>query len=435
MFLFASDGSGVTLRAVKLSFLPEVHFVRANGCALFWTNDPFTEVQRSEGCMTVQLRRPEIDDGPVCGIQWDVGTGAFRCFRRWSGEFGAYWVDRPFPVVTSHLKLGSVLLCDAAPPWKRVDPGAVVSRESQGVHKTLRRPSIIPFDMDYGKTVREVRRLILQSVATTQDHAALLLSGGIDSAVIACAARLCGKKLEAFTFRLDKLIHPQTELESDLLCAERVALHTCMPFSRILIGARAVVRNVPAAVYLAETPRGTIVDDCVALIEVARLLADLGFKRVWIGEAADDLFGGFKFALRYYRGPQLRSYYRRQLSFDLPNELAIIQNVFAAFGISVIHPMWTSALLQIGYNLPLAFRLDRRRLMKRVLRDGFADDLPPEIVTRAKCFTRDSAQVRYALEEEFGTHRDRYRDVFRVMMGDRARWPREFQRQLKNSGI
>lgn len=419
----------------KLTFLPEIDFVRAHASTLFWTKDPFTEVESSERCVSVCLRRPEIDDEPICGIQWDSGTGGFTCSRRWSGEFGAYWVDRPFPVVTSHLKLGSVLLCGAAPVWKRIDPGAVVNRDRRGVHKTLRRPSIIPFDMDYRKTVREVRRLILESVATSRDEAALLLSGGIDSAVIASAARLCGKRLEAFTFRLDKLIYPQTELESDLLCAEKVALHSSMPFSQMLIRARAVVRNVPAAVYLAETPRGTIVDDCAALVEVARILADLGFNRVWMGEAADDLFGSFKFALRYYRGPQLRSYYRRQLSFDLPNELTIIQNVFSAFGISVIHPMWTSGLLQIGYNLPLSFRLDRQRLMKQVLRDAFADDLPPEIVTRAKCVTRDSAQVRYALEEQFGTHRDRYRDVFRTMMGERARWPGKLRRQLKNCGI
>jgi asparagine synthetase B (glutamine-hydrolysing) len=58
----------------------------------------------------------------------------------------------------------------------------------------------------------------------------------------------------------------------------------------------------PLAVALAETPRGTIIDDCAALLEVARKISRAGYKTVAMGEAADDLFGSFKFALRYYRG-------------------------------------------------------------------------------------------------------------------------------------
>jgi asparagine synthetase B (glutamine-hydrolysing) len=290
---------------------------------------------------------------------------------------------------------------------------------------------VAAFDMDYEGTVREVRRLILGSVASCPDNAALLLSGGIDSSVIAAAAHTSGKRVCAFTFRLSKLVRPQSQTESDLLCARKVASHLGIHLSEILIPASQLIGNLPMAVYLAETPRGTIVDDCTALIDVARFIAAGGFTQVWMGEAADDLFGGFKFALRYYRGAQLRAYYRRQLSFDLPNELAVIQNVFAPFGISVLHPMWTLKLLRLGYNLPLGFRLDRRRLMKQVLRDAFASDLPWEITNRTKCITRDSTQIRFPLAEEFGIQRDRYRAVFRTMMGERTQWPRKFRRQLK----
>jgi len=418
-----------------LKFLPEIDSICAGGSTLFWTSDPFTEMDRSEHRVSVRLRRPGIDDEPICHIEWDTNTHVFTCCRRWSGEFGAYWADRPFPIVTSHQKLGRALLGRAALTWRVVQPGAVVTCNRNGFRRLPQRPPAMRFDMGYAETVREVRRLVLESVAGCKDEAALLLSGGLDSAVIASAAHLCGKRLEAFTFRLERLIRPQTEEESDLLCAQKVALHVKMPFTRILIGTDKIIDNLPAAVYLAETSRGTIVDDCAALVEVARVLAALGFRRVWMGEAADDLFGGFKFALRCYRGPHLRSYYRRQLVFSLPNELAIIQNIFSAFGISVIHPMWTAGLLRIGYNLPLSFRLDRQRLMKRVLRDAFADDLPPEIIMRMKCATRDSSQVRYALEEQFGIHRDRYRATFRIMMGQRSRWPRKLREQLKKCVI
>ena len=56
--------------------------------------------------------------------------------------------------------------------------------------------------------------------------------------------------------------------------------------------------------------------------------------------------------------------------------------------------------------------------MKLVLRDAFAAELPPEIVTRPKCVTRDN---------------DRYRPIFHTMMGESALWPRKFRQLLKTS--
>jgi asparagine synthetase B (glutamine-hydrolysing) len=285
--------------------------------------------------------------------------------------------------------------------------------------------------MDYAETVREVRRLILDSVGSLPGAPALLLSGGVDSSVVAAAMRLAGKDVKAFTFGLDQLVRPQTEMESDLICARKVAAHLGIRLQEIALASRLLIRNIPLGIYLAETARGTIVDDCAALVEVARRMSAAGFSQVWMGEAADDLFGGFKFALRYYRGAQLRAYYRAQMTHDLPNELAIIQNVFGWFGLAVVQPMWTEALLRIGYNMPLAFRLDRGRLMKRVLRDAFAAELPAEIASRPKCVTRDSTQIRYVLEKEFGEGRDRYRALFRTIMGERARWPRRLRQLLK----
>jgi asparagine synthetase B (glutamine-hydrolysing) len=143
-----------------------------------------------------------------------------------------------------------------------------------------------------------------------------------------------------------------------------------------------------------------------------------GFRAVCVGEAADDLFGGFKFALRFYRGAALRKYYQRQLEIDLPDELAILQNLFRPWGISVVDPFWTRELLEVGYNLPLRYRLDARRLMKMVLRHAFAEALPAQIVERPKCVTRDATQIRDVLEQAFGRSRERYRPYLRFDQGD-----------------
>ena len=142
-----------------------------------------------------------------------------------------------------------------------------------------------------------------------------------------------------------------------------------------------------------------------------------------MGESADDLFGSFTFALRYKRGQGLRKYYREQLDEISPDEKVIIQKVFEAWGISVIDPFWTRELKAIGYNIPLSFRLDPKRLMKRILRDAFRDLLPPEIIRRPKVITRNGSQIRYVLESHFGESRDRYRPLFHQIFRSGTTWP------------
>jgi asparagine synthase (glutamine-hydrolysing) len=276
--------------------------------------------------------------------------------------------------------------------------------------------------------VKKVRKLVLESVAALPNNAALLLSGGIDSAAIAAAACHCGKRFRAFTFSVSGAPMPSNDLDSDLFSARLVAKHLDLPLTEISLSPKQLIRDLPLAVLLCETHRGTIVDPGVALIATAKRLAREGYTQIWMGEPADDLFGALKFVLRFFRGPELRSYLRRQIERDSPNEMAVIQNIFAHYGISVCYAYWTPKLLQLGYNLPFRFRVDRRRLMKRVLREAFRDDLPEEIVQRPKQVPRDATGVRAVLEEAFGKSRERYRPIFKNLFGRETEWPSELRR-------
>ena len=190
----------------------------------------------------------------------------------------------------------------------------------------------------------------------------------------------------------------------------------------IVLNPAAVVANVPLAVRLAETARGTIVDPCAALVSVARVLCRAGVSRVWVGEAADDIFGGFDFARRYYRGVRLRAHFQRELAVGLPDEMAVLQKVFEPWGISVFDPYWTASLVRLGYNLPLIYRFGPDGSSKPVLRAAFADLLAPEVVRRPKRSMRDTTDIRYALECHFGRSRYRYRPIFKSWFGRRAPW-------------
>jgi asparagine synthetase B (glutamine-hydrolysing) len=108
-------------------------------------------------------------------------------------------------------------------------------------------------------------------------------------------------------------------MESDLNCARLVAAHLNITCEEILLNPETVIKNVPLAVLLGETSRGTIIDPCAALIEVAKNLNGRGYRAVVLCDAADDLFGGFSFALRYYRGAQLSRYFKAEWDKGLPD--------------------------------------------------------------------------------------------------------------------
>lgn len=314
MFLFVSEESRLSPPPKRIEGIGEVHTARADGALLLWTNDPFTTVEQESSSVIARMGRPSVDAEPICEITWKKDSRQIVCSRRWSGELTTYYCHRPCLMVASHIKLAAAVLKQPLPRWKRLQPHyrlEAALAKGDNIRLTRQRSFAVPFTLDYEQTVREVRRLILQSVESRSGDAALLLSGGIDSSVIAYAAQSLGKRVHAFSFSLDSPVRPQSDCENDLQCARKVAAHLGIPLSEVLIPAKQIIRNLPLALYLAETPRGTIIDDCTALVEIARLLAAKGFKQVWMGEAADDLFGGFKFALRYYRGAQLRAYYRR----------------------------------------------------------------------------------------------------------------------------
>jgi asparagine synthetase B (glutamine-hydrolysing) len=429
MFLYVASTANLSVSLGDIPrFVPgKIQVVRRGSAAIVWIEDTFTRGVEGRDALIIEVRRPKIDQWPVVQLNWNLCAREVTLERRWSGEFTAYLGRRPTWILASHLRLVA-WVCRGLPPGvTTLRPGQCV-RISNG-HLTERNIEIKHdarknrLRFDYDKTVAKVRKLVKESVSRTTDSSALLLSGGVDSSVIAAVGKSAGKRFRPFVFGLEQLVRPQLESDDDFLHARKVARHFGLRLNEIRLESLRLIQNVPTAVALSETSRGTIIDDCVALIEVARILAESGYSTVWTGECADDLFGGFKFALRYYKGSSLRKYYWHELRVSLPNELSILQKIFEPWGISVVHPFWTRELKSLAEDLPLPFRVDPKRLMKRVLRDAFSGILPPGISERPKGVTRDTTQIRFVLESRFGTSRERYRPVFRKIFRNGFTWP------------
>lgn len=427
MFIFTSNVAQTGLNRVfsATQMLGAWKIKRRGSAALAWLETPFIQVCESSDTLVVSLGRPRERE-PVCVVDWNLDGEHLTISRQWSGEFGILLVRRPVCIVTSHLRLAAAACGGAPVGMKPVAAGG-------SLRLNLRKPllgkwkRLVSFraanQLNYADTVREVRKLIYASVQRLPESSGLLLSGGLDSSIIAAVARAFGRKLPVFVFAMNRIIQKQSEHERDLHYARIVAKHLGLSLTEILLESRQLARNVPLAILLTETSRGTIVDPCAALIEVAKQVSQTGISSLIMGEAADDLFGSFTFALRYMKGEALRSYYQHELDFGLPEEMANLQRAVEPWGLVLVDPFWTRELKAIGYNIPLSFRLDPARAMKRILRDAFEDLLPEEIIHRPKVVTRNGSQVRYALEKRFGISRERYRPIFRKIFKEGGPWP------------
>lgn len=441
MFLYVANCRNLTFSGEEISqFLPGQMRVMRNGrAAVFWIEDIFTRTLNKTQKLIIEVRRPKIDQCAIVQLVWNLKSGEVTLERRWSGEFTGYLAQSPTRILASHLRLVAWFFRGLPPGVRSVHPGyrirIVQGRVTEEVIDLKKTAPLENSEFNYDETVTRVKKLVQQSISKSMDSSALLLSGGVDSSVVAAAGKSSGKKLYPYVFGLKRLVRPQLKSEDDFLYARKTARHLGLNLEEIRLEPRQLISNVPTAVGLSETSRGTIVDDCVALIEVAQILAKNGHSTVWTGECADDLFGGFKFALRYYKGARLKAYYRHELNVSLPDELCILQKIFEPWGISVIHPFWTAELKYLAEDLPLAFRVDSKRLMKRVLRDAFSDILPPEVCERPKGVTRDTTQIRFVLEHRFGTSRERYRPVFWRIFRDGFRWPRKRTNEAQKKSL
>jgi asparagine synthetase B (glutamine-hydrolysing) len=442
MYLFCSNPDAVfdarLLRDFAEPFGRITRFQFAGGC-LICVGSPMSRVARTDRGVRFELFLPGQNEESTNTFDWEVETGRVRFTRSWRGVFTVFFSERTPFIVTSHKKLAALFVSKPS-SLKTLAAGStgVLHLTKQKKPRIEPPPPIQRFDALPIPSFDRIAALVRSNVVSTvgshcQNGTALLLSGGIDSTVIAAVARELGISLRTFTFALRETTRPDTGLGSDRACASDVAALFGHEHQTILLGGAELVRNVPVAAYLAETARSTIVDELPAHIAVAQYFHARRIRHVLTGEGADDLFGAFPSALRFYRGAQLRSFLQRELLFGLPDELAIIQNIYSFRGITLVHPYWNEELRALGHWLPMRYRIDRQRLMKMVLRQAFADLIPEPFLSRPKGVPRDSAQMREVLEASFGKSPNRYRPLLGKMMERGSEWHEKQLSTLKNN--
>ncbi len=224
----------------------------------------------------------------------------------------------------------------------------------------------------------------------------VLLSGGLDSSIVAAITQKFAKK-RVETGSLQDAWWPQLhsfavglEGSPDLLAARKAAQFIGTVHHEVHFTIQEALDALPDVIYHIETYDITTVRASTPMYLLARVIKSMGIKMVLSGEGSDELFGGY---LYFHKAPSAKEFHeelvRKMSKLHLYDCLRANKSL-AAWGVEGRVPFLDKDFIDVAMELnpvdKMCIRLPdgTQRIEKWILREAFADLLPPEICWRQK---------------------------------------------------
>ncbi|GIQ98285.1 MAG: asparagine synthase B [Candidatus Neomarinimicrobiota bacterium] len=244
------------------------------------------------------------------------------------------------------------------------------------------------------KIIRKLKKSLEQSVKQqlmTDVPYGVLLSGGLDSSIIAAVAKKYSRKRVETNNSLDawwpKLHSFAIGLEGspDLLAAKIVAKHIDSVHHEIIFTLQEGLDAINDVIYSLETYDVTTVRASTPMYLMARVIKSMGIKMVLSGEGADEIFGGY---LYFHKAPNASEFHeetvRKIKSLHLYDCLRANKSM-AAWGVEARVPFLDKDFIDVAMAInPKNKMVDSNNMEKLILRKAFEEYLPKEILYRQK---------------------------------------------------
>lgn len=219
----------------------------------------------------------------------------------------------------------------------------------------------------------------------------LLISGGLDSSIIAAlAARFSKGRVEAdgkapawwpqlHSFAVGLRDAP------DLKMARKVAAHIQSIHHEIIFTVQEGIDALRDVIYHLETYDITSIRAATPMYLMARKIKAMGIKMILSGEGSDEIFGGY---LYFHKAPNAREFYEetvRKLENLHKYDCLRANKAMAAWGIEARVPFLDREFLDLAMNInPEDKMIKTGRMEKHILRQSFTGVIPDEILWRQK---------------------------------------------------
>ena len=221
----------------------------------------------------------------------------------------------------------------------------------------------------------------------------VLLSGGLDSSIIAaCARRLAARRVEddgrseawwpqLHSFAIGLKGAP------DLLAAREVAAHIGTVHHEFHFTVQEGIDALSDVIHHLETYDVTTIRASTPMYLMARRIRAMGIKMVLSGEGSDELFGGY---LYFHKAPDAKSLHEETVR-KLDNlhlfDCLRANKSMAAWGVEARVPFLDRRFIDVAMRLNPEVKLSgkqRGRMEKQFLREAFAGYLPDSVLWRQK---------------------------------------------------
>ena len=219
----------------------------------------------------------------------------------------------------------------------------------------------------------------------------VLLSGGLDSSVVSAIAQKFSEmrieddsKTKAYWPRLHSFA-VGLKGAPDLAKARLVADYIGTVHHEINYTIQEGLDAIRDVIYFIETYDVTTVRASTPMYLLARVIKSMGIKMVLSGEGADEIFGGY---LYFHKAPSAQAFHEetvRKLSKLHLYDCLRANKSLCAWGVEGRVPFLDKEFLDVAMRTnPSAKMCPAQVIEKKIVRDAFADMLPPEVAWRQK---------------------------------------------------
>jgi asparagine synthase (glutamine-hydrolysing) len=274
-------------------------------------------------------------------------------------------------------------------------PGYIYSRE-QGFKKYANEAVATPEFEDYEQGKKAIKELLMEATEKRmKDNAVggVLLSGGLDSSLIAYMAHEIKPDIECFTVSMEE--------GQDLPLAKDVTKHLGIKHHILMFSEKEIKEILPLAIHHQEMYEESCVHGAIANFLAGRFIKP-HTKVVLTGEGADEFLGGYDGQFKKGTNPEeVASIVDNLINVAHNTALQRLDRLNAANSYESRTPFLDARVMDFSLKIPIQYKIHgEEQTGKWIVRQAFEGCLPDHIVYQTKRFFAQGSGVAYIMRAQ-----------------------------------
>ncbi len=269
------------------------------------------------------------------------------------------------------------------PPGHYMDSGGNLTRFAE-LPKS--QPEILHSDPnEMSETIRDIIQRSFQNRVNFEAPTGSLLSGGIDSSVIAWLASKAYRDKFGKDERLQTFALGVGESE-DITCARLMADYIRSNHHELIVDLDQILAVLPEVIWSLESFDPSLVRSSVSNYLISKYASEQGMEVLLSGEGGDEVFCGYLY-LKNFSADELFAQQMECIGFLHNNASLRLDRMNLCNSVRVVTPLISGELLKYAMGIPSEYKQrpdGDQKIEKWIFRKAYESVLPKEIVWRLK---------------------------------------------------